>query len=924
MRTALVELAVEGGLAAVPRSRDTVATALAGRVEADDAALVVTELVTNALLHGGPSVRLRVRSDASAVRVEVEDDGDELPVAVRQSAGAMTGRGLSLVAAVSRTWGVEPASPAGKVVWAELAPGGEDAWAEDDPLDVDALLAAFAAAADDDEDHPAPGAEPVHTVELGAVPTDLLLAAKAHIDNVAREFTLEAAATEDAAADGGPVPAHLARLVTTVVHGFGPARSAIKRQALAAAARGDREVRLALTLPASAAQAGEEYLRALDETDRWARGTRLLTLETPPVHKVFRHWYVQTLVDQLRAAAAGRSAPVVTPFPQRLAEALELASSAGGAASTTVDHVALFRALPTPYMVMDRDLVFVEANDAYLANVGLARDQLVGRPVFELFPPTADALDETGVSRVQRSFERARDTGRVDTMPLQKYDIPDPVGGGLVERWWSLISVPVVGADGQVALIAQRAEDITDVVRERERGRAARRRSAELGRRVVEVEADLLTRAQELEAALEARQEAAQRVATLAGVALDLTRAETLTDLTRIVIDRGLPVLGADGGAVTVRDDLSHVLRVSVSERLGERLDVVPAEVPLHSPLPAAWAARTGQRVLLPDRAGGLAWSGAMAQVHAATDRLAWAALPLRVGDELLGSLVACWTDEHAFSDDDVALLEGFAAQVSQALQRIRATAARRATALASQRLSETLQRSLLTEPPPVPGLSIAVRYQPAAQEAQVGGDWYDAFVTGAGSTLLVIGDIAGHDRTAAAVMGQVRNLLRGMAYDSDDSPAVLLSRLDTAMHGLALDTLATALLARVEQAPGGAASGARRLRWSNAGHLPPVLRTPDGALRVLEDENDLLLGLDPGTSRVERSTELAPGSTLVLFTDGLVERRDRSIDTGVQRVMDAVARLGDAGAEATADAVVAAAGSSNEDDIAVLVLRVG
>jgi serine phosphatase RsbU (regulator of sigma subunit) len=439
----------------------------------------------------------------------------------------------------------------------------------------------------------------------------------------------------------------------------------------------------------------------------------------------------------------------------------------------------------------------------------------------------------------------------------------------------------------------------------------------------VEVEADLLTRAQQLEQALAERQEAAERVSTLAGVALDLTFADDLADLTRIVIDRGLPVLGADGGAVSVLADDGRTLRVSLSERMGASLQVAYAELPLDSPLPAAHTARTGEPVLLPDRESGRAWSPALEQVYADTGRSAWATLPLRVGDELLGALVASWTDERQFTDEDLALLEGFAAQVSQAAQRIRATEAERAAALASQRLSETLQRSLLTEPPRVPGLSIAVRYQPAAQEAQIGGDWYDAFVTAAGSTLLVIGDIAGHDRTAAAVMGQVRNLLRGMAYDSDDSPAVLLGRLDTAMQGLALETLATALLVRVEQRPRDLSTGTHRLRWSNAGHLPPVLRTSDGALRVLDHDSDLLLGLDPDAERVEHSTELPPGSTVVLFTDGLVERRDRSLDTGVQRVVDAVRRLGDAGAEATADAVVAAAGSSNEDDIAVLVLCV-
>lgn len=901
------ELVLRGELADVPRARSLVAEVLPDHPSADDAALVVTELVTNAVLHGRPPVRVRVTgTDQDAVRLEVEDAGSDLPVRPRGGPDAMTGRGLGMVAALAGRWGVDTPSSGGKVVWAEVG-GAPTAGRSADP-GVDGALPT--GSADDVEPR-----DRLHTVELGSVPTDLLLEAKAHIDNLVRELTLESAAADDAP---GAVPTDLAELVAGVVHGFSAARNAIKRQALEALERGDVETRLSLTLPPSAADAGERYLAGLEEADRWARDARLLTLETPSVHKVFRRWYVQALVDQLRAAASGVPGPRVVPFPELLAEELP--------ARRRIDYAALFRQLPTSYMVMDRDLVLVEANDAYLATVGRTREELVGTPVFEAFPPAQDALDETGVSHVQRSFERARDTGRPDTMPVQKYDIQDPAGGdGLVERYWSLISVPVLDASGRVTLVAQRAEDITDFVKERRRGEQERERSEQLGRRVVEVEADLYARAQELAAATREKEQSAQRVASLAGVALELTGVDDVVGLTRTVFHRGLPVIGADGGALVVRDDgegSEQVVRLIVSDQLDELVPPSYAVLPLSNPLPGVHAARTGERVLLPTRASGLAWSPAMAEVYEATGREAWAVVPLRVGEELLGSLVVSWREERRLSEEDVALLEGFAAQVSQALQRIRATEAQRVSALAAQRLSETLQRSLLTEPPSVPGLQIAVRYQPAAQEAQIGGDWYDAFVTRSGSTLLVIGDIGGHDRTAAALMGQVRNLLRGMAYDSDDSPAALLHRLDLALDGLSLDVLATALLARLERVPGDE-TGSLRLQWCNAGHLPPVLREPSGEIRVLAGASDLLLGLDPDAVRTDQTTALHPGSTLVLFTDGLVERRDSSLDVGVRRVVDAVAALGDAGAEATADAVVEAGGSTNEDDIAVLVLTV-
>ncbi len=414
------------------------------------------------------------------------------------------------------------------------------------------------------------------------------------------------------------------------------------------------------------------------------------------------------------------------------------------------------------------------------------------------------------------------------------------------------------------------------------------------------------------------------RTSWMAAVALELTSAQTVEDLTRIVIGHGLPVLGADGGAVSVRDDEASVVRLAVSDSLGEQVQIAYGELPLDSRLPAAYVARTGETVLFPNRAAGLAWSADTAEVCAVTQRDAWATLPLRVDDRLLGALVVSWAEERQFPDEELELLRGFAAQCAQSLARIQTLQAEKQAALAAQRLSEALQRSLLTQPPAPEHLSIAVRYQPAAQEAQVGGDWHDAFVTATGSTMVVVGDVNGHDRTAAATMGQVRNLLRGMAYDSDDSPAVLLSRLDAALRGLQLDTLATAVLARVEPSPAHrTCRSPRRLRWSNAGHLPPLLRQPDGEVRILDESSDLLLGVDPRTDRAERVVELVDGATLLLYTDGLVERRDAAIDQGIAQLQQTFADVGDRDPETVCDALLQACSSEyNEDDVALLVLR--
>ena len=585
------------------------------------------------------------------------------------------------------------------------------------------------------------------------------------------------------------------------------------------------------------------------------------------------------------------------------------------------DLARLFRALPTPYMVMSPDLIFVEANDAYLLNVGRTREELLGRPVFEMFPPSPDALDESGTSRVQRSFERARDTGRPDTMPIQRYDIPDPVHGGTVERFWSLISVPILDAEGRTQFVVQRAEDITEFVRERQRHEADQERGRAWRRRVEEVEADLYARAQETQAALAQKDLAARQLASLAHVALLLTSADTVLDLERIVIEHGLKVLGADGGAV-LSPHPDGGWRVSMNAGLPEGAALAQSHLPYDSPLAACWTARTGQRLVLPTRESGLAFDESMREVYEDTGRNAWAFMPLRVREQLNGSLAVAWAEDHTPTPDELELLDGFAAQLAQALERVRVTEAQRVATAEAQQFSETLQRSLLSQPVRSDTLEIAVRYQPAAEKAQVGGDWYDAFVTAGGSTVLVVGDVNGHDQSAAALMGQLRNLLRGLTYDSERSPAEVLTRLDLAMRGLGLDTLVTAVLARVEEDGDGRG---RRLRWSNAGHPPPVLRTRDGAVTVLDAEHttELLLGLDPDAVRSERVTDLPPGSALVLYTDGLVERRAAGLDDGIERLVRTVAAAGDTTAEGLADVILAELGpTSHEDDVALLVLK--
>ena len=208
--------------------------------------------------------------------------------------------------------------------------------------------------------------------------------------------------------------------------------------------------------------------------------------------------------------------------------------------------------------------------------------------------------------------------------------------------------------------------------------------------------------------------------------------------------------------------------------------------------------------------------------------------------------------------------------------------------------------------------------------EAQVGGDWYDVFQQPDGATVLVIGDVVGHDTAAAAAMAQLRGILRGIAYDSSDRPAGVLARLDAAVAGLDLQAMATVLVGRLEQDPDDALAGRTRLRWASAGHLPPVLAGPDGERRVLEAQRPgLLLGVDPTTVRPERRSVLEQGSTLLLYTDGLVERRDQVFDDGVQRLVAALAELRGLPVEEMCDALLTRLVPGRaDDDVALVAVR--
>ncbi|MGZ4243647.1 MAG: SpoIIE family protein phosphatase [Solirubrobacteraceae bacterium] len=286
-------------------------------------------------------------------------------------------------------------------------------------------------------------------------------------------------------------------------------------------------------------------------------------------------------------------------------------------------------------------------------------------------------------------------------------------------------------------------------------------------------------------------------------------------------------------------------------------------------------------------------------------------AVPLVTSDELLGLLVLGATAEDRFDAGDLELLTLAADRMAIAIDHVQRFAHGR-------QLVETLQRSLLPDRlPHHPRLELAARYLPSGLAPQIGGDWYDALELDRDRTAVMIGDVVGHGVRAATTMSELRNALRAFAVEGH-SPGAALHQLDRVVHATFGPGMIATVLFLIIDASKGVVS------LSRAGHPPPALRTAGGEIRFLETGNTLPLGIDDRVAAEEAEYRVAPGDTLLLFTDGLVERRRESINTGFDRLRDAFTRA-PADVEELCDYVLERTVSeqASHDDIAVLAVRV-
>jgi serine phosphatase RsbU (regulator of sigma subunit) len=286
--------------------------------------------------------------------------------------------------------------------------------------------------------------------------------------------------------------------------------------------------------------------------------------------------------------------------------------------------------------------------------------------------------------------------------------------------------------------------------------------------------------------------------------------------------------------------------------------------------------------------------------------------VPIQVRGEIYGDLyVADRHDGAPFSADDQTMLvalagaAGLAVDDAELFRRLRHEA-------------EEFQRLLAPRLPDLSPFQAAAAYRPAPTPGLLGGDWYDAFLVSGDTCTAVIGDVLGHDVHAAAAMSQTRPMLRALMYDSDSSPSDLLARLDQALQAITDTPVTTACLVRLE--PAGPAVWT--LRWSCAGHCPPVLVTPDRKAHSLVIDSDLPLGVDTDVPRRDHTHTVPTGSTIVLFTDGLIEHPHQSITVGLEHLAATVARHAHLPLRPFVQAVTDEHCSDGHDDMAVLALR--
>jgi PAS domain S-box-containing protein len=410
---------------------------------------------------------------------------------------------------------------------------------------------------------------------------------------------------------------------------------------------------------------------------------------------------------------------------------------------------------------------------------------------------------------------------------------------------------------------------------------------------------------------------AALRTARLQQATSMLAEALTVEQVVQVITEVGRSAIGAERSAVAILDTDRLRLRTINPDGLPGSLGAPGGDIPLSVASVMTYAI-TSRRPLLLESPEALRRYFDAEGVDVSlflehSDEKAWVGLPLLSSGASLGALRFSFTRPRQITEEERVFLEALAGQCALALERATLYEREHTTA-------ETLQRSLLLDTlPTVPGIILEARCLPVTRNMEIGGDWYDAFRLPDGRLAVATGDVMGKGLTAAAGMGRVRNALRALAL-TDPRPAAVLAGLDRLFLATELaEQVTTVAYLVVNPLTGDGVAG-------NAGHLPPLLLSPDGPPRLDPTEAGTPLGW--ASPREQYAFRLPPGNTAVLYSDGLVENRKRGLDAGLDELVAVAAQ---APAPVAADPAQLLdylvnrmlTGYEQDDDVTVLVLHV-
>jgi serine phosphatase RsbU (regulator of sigma subunit)/anti-sigma regulatory factor (Ser/Thr protein kinase) len=405
------------------------------------------------------------------------------------------------------------------------------------------------------------------------------------------------------------------------------------------------------------------------------------------------------------------------------------------------------------------------------------------------------------------------------------------------------------------------------------------------------------------EQSLRRRSERIQRLAaTLSGLV-------GLQEVAGVVLDTIVEATAADAAALSIVVEERQLQRKLAWVGYSDTLQDPWLEVPLDAATPGNLAISTRERVFYETLDALAEDYPSVAEDMRLTGHESFLFVPLVLGRATTGLVVVSWGHPVRLSEEEESLISTVSNLAAQALDRARQFESERT-------IAETLQRSVLpVSLPHVEGIQLAARYLPGTEEVDVGGDWFDAIQLPNGRIGFAVGDVVGKGVQSAATMAQLRNALRAFAFDQM-KPSSTIARLNRLTEEISEAAFATLLYAVLDPERG-------VLRFSSAGHPPPLVVYPDGRAAFLEGGRGLPLGISAETRYRQQVVELPVGSTLLVYTDGLVERRGEPIDEGLARLVEA-AETGPGEPERLVEHVLWRLVGSGErgDDIAILAIR--